>query len=111
MAFFIEIPNFRAWADKFWGIWGIFGRTISTHFGRVSPLSMFSIIQPSFLQRTKPLYPLIIRMGFEFGPQVKGVILSVSIVREQDELISQGENCIRKQLLIIQSYYHITSHF
>ena len=21
------------WADKFWGIWGIFGQTISTHFG------------------------------------------------------------------------------
>ena len=29
------------WADKFWGIWGIFGRFISTHFGTVSPLSMF----------------------------------------------------------------------
>ena len=45
------------WADKFWGIWGIFGQTISTHFGTVSPLSMFSIIQPLFLQKTKPLYP------------------------------------------------------
>ena len=44
-------------ADKFWGIWGIFCQTISTHFGRVSPLSMFSIIQPLFLQKTKPLYP------------------------------------------------------
>ena len=40
-----------------WCIWGIFGRTISTHFGTVSPLSMFSIIQPLFLQKTKPLYP------------------------------------------------------
>ena len=39
------------WADKFWGIWGIFGQTISTHFGTVSPLSMFSIIQPLFLQK------------------------------------------------------------
>ena len=37
-------------ADKFWGIWGIFGQTISTHFDRVSPLTMFSIIQPLFLQ-------------------------------------------------------------
>jgi hypothetical protein len=48
------------WADKFWGIWGIFSQTISTHFGTVSPLSMFSmfsIIQPVFLQKTKPLYP------------------------------------------------------
>ena len=40
--FFIEIPNFCAWADKFWGI---FGQFISTHFGTVNPLSMFSINQ------------------------------------------------------------------
>ena len=42
-----------------WSIWGIFGRTISTHFGAVypSPLSTFSITQPLFLQKTKPLYP------------------------------------------------------
>ena len=33
-------------ADKFWGIWGILGQTISTHLGIVSPLSMFSIIHP-----------------------------------------------------------------
>ena len=45
------------WADKFWGIWGIFGQTISTHFATVSPLSMFSIIQSLFPQKTKPLYP------------------------------------------------------
>ena len=31
------------WADKFWGIWDVFGRFISTHVGTVSPLSMFSI--------------------------------------------------------------------
>ena len=55
--FFIKIPNFWAWADKFWGIWGIFGRFISTQFGTVSSLSMFSIDQPLFLQKTKPLYP------------------------------------------------------
>ena len=55
--FFIEIPHFWAWADKFWGIWGIFERFISTHFGTVSPLSMFSINQPIFLQKNKPLYP------------------------------------------------------
>ena len=35
------------------------GRFISTHFGTVShcPLSMFSINQPLFLQKTKPLHP------------------------------------------------------
>ena len=51
---FIKILNFWAWADKFWGIWGISGRFISTYFGTVSPLSMFSINQPLFLQKTKP---------------------------------------------------------
>ena len=40
------------------GAFGVFfGQTITTHFGTVSPLSMFSIIQPLFLQETKPLYP------------------------------------------------------
>ena len=49
--FFFEIPNF--WVDKFWGIKGIFSRTISTHFGTV----MFSIFQLLFRQKIKPLYP------------------------------------------------------
>ena len=49
--FFIEIQNFWAWAGKFWGIWSIFGQTINTHFGTVTPFSMFSIIQPLFLQK------------------------------------------------------------
>ena len=57
-AFFQKPQTFRLgqtnWVDKFWGI---FGQTISIHFGIVSPLSMFSIIQPLFLQKTKPLYP------------------------------------------------------
>ena len=59
--FFSKILNFWAWADilgwNFQGVWGIYDRTISTHFGTVSSLSMFSIIQPLFLQKTKPLYP------------------------------------------------------
>ena len=38
-------------------LWGFFGWTTSTHFGTGSSLSMFSIIQPLFLQKTKPLYP------------------------------------------------------
>ena len=63
------------WADKFWGIWGIFGRFISTHFGTESPLSMFFINQPLFLQKTKPVCLYIhipniyLGLGFEFGPQ------------------------------------------
>ena len=50
--FFIKIQTFWAWADKFWGIWGIFGQFISTHFGTLS--SLFSINQPLCLQKTKP---------------------------------------------------------
>jgi hypothetical protein len=60
-SFFRKSQNFglgqTLWAKKFGGIWGIFGRFISTHFVTVSPLSMFSIYQPLFLQKTKPLYP------------------------------------------------------
>jgi hypothetical protein len=60
------------WADKFWGILGIFGQFISTHFGTVGPLSMFSINQPLFLQKTK-LYIQIpniyLELGFEFWLQ------------------------------------------
>ena len=45
------------WADKFWGIW-VFAAELSApilvHKG--SPLSMFSIIQPLFLHKTKPLF-------------------------------------------------------
>jgi hypothetical protein len=41
----------------FLGIGGIFAQFISAHFGTVSPLSMFSIIQSLFLQKTLPLYP------------------------------------------------------
>ena len=33
---------------------------VNTHFGTVGPLSMFFNIQPLFLQKTIPLYPLII---------------------------------------------------
>ena len=61
------------WADKFWGIWGIFGRIISTYFGTVSSLSMFSINQPLFLKQKLSLYIQIsniyLGLGFEFGPQ------------------------------------------
>ena len=44
-------------AKHFGDILGIFGRFISIHFGTVSPLSMFPIIQTLFLQKAKPLYP------------------------------------------------------
>ena len=53
---FFKIPKIglgqTIWAGKFWDI---FKQFISIHFGTVSPLSMFSINQPLFLQKTKPL--------------------------------------------------------
>ena len=36
--------NYMRKYGKFFCIWGIFGQTVSTHFGTVSPLSIFSII-------------------------------------------------------------------
>ena len=40
--FFIEIQNFCAWADSgAFGVFSIYGLTISPHFGTVSPLFMF----------------------------------------------------------------------
>jgi hypothetical protein len=63
--FFIEIPTFWAWADNFWGIWGIFEQFISTHFGTVS---MFSNNEALCLQKTKPLYPNP-KYLFGIGPQ------------------------------------------
>ena len=68
--FFSKILNFSAW-QTFWakifrGIWCIFGLTIRSHFGTVSSLSMFSIIQPLFIQKIEPLYPT---PKILFGPQ------------------------------------------
>jgi hypothetical protein len=36
------------WADKFWGI---FGRFISTHFGTLSPLPSFPLINHYFYKK------------------------------------------------------------
>ena len=44
------------WADNFWGIWGIFGWTFSTHVSTVSPLSMFFIIQPLFYKKLSHIF-------------------------------------------------------
>ena len=60
----------RIWEDKFWGIWGIFGRFISTQFFTVSSLSMFFLNQVLFLQKKLALYIQIpnihMGLGFEF---------------------------------------------
>ena len=64
-------------------IWGIVGQTISTHFGTMSSLSMFSIGQPLFLNKNKPWYAL---PKFSFGKGIwiwatKRFSLRVSVVR------------------------------
>ena len=45
------------WAENYRGIWSIFGQFISTHFGTLSPMFMFSINQLLSLKKTEPLYP------------------------------------------------------
>ena len=59
--FFLWNPNFLGYGRQFGqiiigAVGGIFGRFISTHFGTVSHLAMFSFDQPFFLLKTKPLY-------------------------------------------------------
>ena len=43
------------WADRFWGIWGIFDQSISTNVGTVSPLSMFLLINPQYVGQLRKL--------------------------------------------------------
>ena len=69
-ALFHQNPKFFClwqtnWAKNFGGILCIFGRTISPHFGTVSPLSMFSI---NYFYKELSLY-IRITLGFELGPQ------------------------------------------
>ena len=57
-AFFHGKPKLQGLGRKFgqinfFVIWGIFCQSISTHFGTMSPLSMFSINQPLFLKKEK----------------------------------------------------------
>ena len=46
------------WADKFWGISGIFGQTISTHFGTVSETLVHVFHHSTIIStKNKLLYP------------------------------------------------------
>ena len=56
------------WEEKFWSIWDIFGRTMSTYFETV----MSSIIQSIFYKKVSlyiQLPNIYFGVGFEFGPQ------------------------------------------
>ena len=76
----------QIWANNFWGIWGIFGRFISTNFGAVSLLSMFSNNQLLFLQKlnfyifTNPNYLFRIRIWI-WAAKNQGFSHRVSVVR------------------------------
>ena len=62
------------WADTFWGIWGIFGQFINTHFVTVQwvPCPFFPLINHHFYKKLS-LYIRIpniyLGLGFEFGQQ------------------------------------------
>ena len=86
MPFLIEIQNIGLektnWADKFWGIWDIFCRNISTHFGT-----------PCFLLFNHYVYKKIslyihipniyLGLGFEFEPQsIRDLAFSESAINE-----------------------------
>ena len=71
--FLIQIPNFWAWADKFWGTLGTFSRFISTHFGTVSPNCPCLSLITHYFYKKLILYIQIpniqLGLGFEFVPQ------------------------------------------
>jgi hypothetical protein len=57
------------WADKFWGIWGIFVQNISPHFGKVSTEYLVYVFHYSTIISTKKLsFYIYLGLGFEFGP-------------------------------------------
>ena len=66
----------KNWANKFWGILGILVQTFGTHFGTLSPLSMFFIIQPIFLQKLD-LYIHIPNIYLGLGLELDFVRVSV----------------------------------
>ena len=71
-AFFHRNPKLLGVGRQFGQInFGAFGVFICTHFGILSPLSMFSINQPLFLQKSIQIPNIYLGLGFEFefGPQ------------------------------------------
>ena len=64
------------WADKFWGIWGIFDRTISTHFCPCFPLFNHHFYKKLsvYIHIPNIYLGLGLEFEFEFGPQMQNVI-------------------------------------
>ena len=60
------------WADKFWGIWGIFGQTISTHFDTLKSfvhVYCFPLFNHYFYKKLSLHIHIPNIYLFEFGPQ------------------------------------------
>ena len=83
------------------------------HFGTVSILSMFSIIQPLFLQKTKPLYPYP-KYSFGIGIRIwaaknKGFSLRVSVVRDLCHIVFDEAKilyCTQIEQLLMMGFNH-----
>ena len=100
--FFIEISNFLAWADNL-------GRYILEHLGYFRSiyqhpfwyLSMFSINQPFFLQKTKLLYP---NTKYLFG-------IRIWIWAANNQGFSQRVSVVRVLLNSLYFYVPITQYY
>ena len=100
---FLRYPVF-IWAHKFWGIWCIFSQTIQTILVKyIGPLSMFFIIQPLFLQKTKPLYShpkhLFGMWIWIWATKYYGFSLCVSVVPVLGQPTNDLSNAIVHELL------------
>ena len=57
------------WVDKFWGIWGIFGKTISTHFVTNFPLLQLSL----YIHIPPNIYLFMWNWDFNLGHKELGI--------------------------------------
>ena len=66
--FFHLNPEIWAWADTLWGIWGIFGQTMSTHFGIRPCFPLPNHYSYKKLSLYIHIPNIHLGLGFEFGP-------------------------------------------
>ena len=97
------------WAETFWGVCDIFGQTLSTRFGTVSSLSMFSINQPLFLQKNYAVIPksqiFIWDWGLNLGRKGFGIWIQRLIFCKKYGWIMENmdkELTVTKWVLIVQ---------
>ena len=90
------------WADKFWGTFGIFGWTISTYFGTVSPLSMFSISQS--IHRRWKWSKILTKTWSKYDRKMsrcrKKLHKAVETKWRQSELVSSPQYLLKQQKIL-----------